>query len=199
MSFINLQVNLKCTIESLLRQNSKKRSMNNVVKLYDNYFNSYGETNDEGDLNEKERNDPTQFKITRMGDNKLPEWLKSKNYFNEAKKLVGDIRIDMSNVKIGYKDKKDFKDLNRLITEVIIGLKQDAIKRFKKSISDLNQLRQEKSTAFQNKMIQVVYQLFNPFSLNKRLLSLSSKKELDQLRLPDFIKVSNNWFYKIKK
>ena len=192
-------MNLKCTIESLLRQNSKKRAMNNVVKLYDNYFNSYEETNDEGDLNEKESNDPTQFKITRMGDNKLPEWLKSKSYFNEAKKLVGDIRIDMSNVKIGYKDKKDFKDLNRLVTDVKIGLKQDAIKRFKKSISDLNQLRQEKSTAFQNKMIQVVYQLFNPFSLNKRLLSLSSKKELDQLRLPDFIKVSNNWFYKIKK
>ena len=199
MSFINLQVNLKCPTESLLRQNSKKRVMNNVVKLYDNYFNSYEETNDEGDLNEKEGNDPKQFKITRMGDNKLPEWLKSENYFNEAKKLVGGIRIDMSNVKIGYKDNKVFKDLNRLITDVIIGLKQDAIKRFKKSISDLNQLRQEKSTAFQNKMIQVVYQLFNPFSLNKRLLSLSSKKELDQLRLPDFIKVSNNWFYKIKK
>ena len=118
MSFINLQVNLKCTIESLLRQNSKKRAMNNVVKLYDNYFNSYEETNDEGDLNEKESNDPTQFKITRMGDNKLPEWLKSENYFNEAKKLVGGIRIDMSNVKIGYKDKKVFKDLNRLITNV---------------------------------------------------------------------------------
>ena len=41
-----------------------------------------------------------------MGDNELPEWLKSKNDFNEAKKLVGDIRIDMSNVKVGYKDKK---------------------------------------------------------------------------------------------
>ena len=53
-----------------------------------------------------------------MGDNKLPEWLKSKSYFNEAKKLVGDIRIDMSNVKIGYKDKKVFNDLNRLITDV---------------------------------------------------------------------------------
>ena len=150
--------------------------MNNVVKLYDNYFNSYEETNDEGDLNEKEGNDPKQFKITRMGDNKLPEWLKSKNYFNEAKKLVGDIRIDMSNVKIGYKDKKDFKDLNRLVTDVIIGLKQDAIKRFKKSISDLNQLRQEKSTAFQNKMIQVIYQLFKSFGLNKRLYFYLAKK-----------------------
>ena len=53
-----------------------------------------------------------------MGNNKLPEWVKSKNYFNEAKKLVGDIRIGMSNVKVGYKDKKVFNDLNRLITDV---------------------------------------------------------------------------------
>ena len=53
-----------------------------------------------------------------MGNNKLPEWVKSKIYFNEAKKLVGDIRIDMSNVKVGYKDKKVFNDLNRLITDV---------------------------------------------------------------------------------
>ena len=36
-----------------------------------------------------------EFKITRVGDHQLPEWLKSKNNFNEAKKLVCDIRIDM--------------------------------------------------------------------------------------------------------
>ena len=48
-------------------------------------------------------------------------------------------------------------------------------------------------------MIQVAYQLFNSFGLNKRLLSLFSKKELDQLRFPDYVKVSNNWFYKINK
>ena len=93
--------------------------MNNVVRLYNNYFDSFEETYDEGDLNEKEGSDPKQFKITRMGDNKLPEWLKSKSYFNEAKKLVGDIRIDMSNVKVGYKGKKVFNDLNRLITDII--------------------------------------------------------------------------------
>ena len=79
--------------------------MNNVVKLYNNYFDSYEETYDEGDLNEEEYN-LKWFKITGMGDNKLPEWLKSKNDFNEAKKLVGDIRFDMSNVKVGYKVKK---------------------------------------------------------------------------------------------
>ena len=134
-----------------------------------------------------------------MGDNELPEWLKSKNDFNEAKKLVGDIRIDMSNVKVGYKDKKVFNDLNRLITDISNNKvkKEDAIKRLEKSISDLNQLRQEKSTVFQNKMIQAVYQLFNSFGLNKRLLPLFSKKEPDQLRLPDYV-VSYDRFYKIK-
>ena len=40
-----------------------------------------------------------------MEDNKLLEWLESKNVFNEAKKLINDIRIDMSNVKIDYEDK----------------------------------------------------------------------------------------------
>ena len=135
-----------------------------------------------------------------MGDNKLPEWLKSKNDFNEAKKLVGDIRIDMSNVKVGYKDKKVFNDLNRLITDISNNKvkKEDAIKRLEKSISDLNQLRQEKSTVFQNKMIQVVYQLFNSFGLKERLLPLFSKKQPDQLRLPDYVKVSYDRFYKIK-
>ena len=135
-----------------------------------------------------------------MGDNKLLEWLKSRNDFNEAKKLVDDIRIDMSNVKVGYKDKKVFNDLNRLITDISNNKvkKEDAIKRLEKSIYDLNQLRQEKSTVFQNKMIQVVYQLFNSFGLNKRLLPLFSEKEPDQLRLPEYVKVSYDRFYKIK-
>ena len=173
--------------------------MNNVLKLQGNYFDSYEETYDEGDLNKKEGRDPKQFKVTGVGDNKLLEWLKSRNDFNEAKKLVDDIRIDMSNVKVGYKDKKVFNDLNRLITDISNNKvkKEDAIKRLEKSISDLNQLRQEKSTVFQNKMIQVVYQLFNSFGLNKRLLPLFSKKEPDQLRLPDYV-VSYDRFYKIK-
>ena len=172
--------------------------MNNVVRLYNNYFDSFEETYDEGDLNEKEGRN--QFKITGMGVNKLPEWLKSKNDFNEAKKLVGDIRIDMSHVKVGYKDKKVFNDLNRLITDISNNKvkKEDALKSLEKSIPDLNQLRQEKSTVFHNNMIQVVYQLFNSFGLNKRLLLLFSKKEPDQLRLPDYVKVNYDKFYRIK-
>ena len=47
-------------------------------------------------------------------------------------------------------------------------------------------------------MIHVVYQLFNSFGLNKRLLPLLSEKEPDQLRLPEYVKVSYDRFYKIK-
>ena len=141
-----------------------------------------------------------KFEITGVGDNELTELLESKNDFNEAKKLINDIRIDMSNVKVGYGDKKVSNDLNRLITDISNNKvkKEDAIKRLEKSIYDLNQLRQEKSTVFQNKMIQVVYQLFNSFGLNKRLLPLFSEKEPDQLRLPEYVKVSYDRFYKIK-
>ena len=88
-----------------------------------------------------------------MEDNKLLEWLESKNVFNEAKKLINDIRIDMSNVKVGYKDNKFFNDLKRLITDKSNNKvkKENATERLKKSISDLNQLRQKNSTVFQNK------------------------------------------------
>ena len=47
-------------------------------------------------------------------------------------------------------------------------------------------------------MIHVVSKLFNSFGLNKRLLPLFSKKEPDQLRLPDYVKVICDRFYKIK-
>ena len=106
--------------------------------------------------------------------------------------MVGNIRIDMNNIKVGYKNKNVFNDLNRLITDISNNKvkKENAIKRLEKSIFDLNQLRQEKSTVFQNKMIQVVYQLFNSFGLNKRLLPLFSEKEPGQLRLPDYVKMS---------
>ena len=83
--------------------------MNNVVKPYSNYFDSYKETYDEGNLNEKEGRNPwnrnLKFEITSVGDNELTELLESKNDFNEAKKLINDIRIDMSNVKIDYEDR----------------------------------------------------------------------------------------------
>ena len=35
-----------------------------------------------------------------MEDNKLPKWLESKIDFNEANKLVNDIRTDTNNVEV---------------------------------------------------------------------------------------------------
>ena len=59
---------------------------------------------------------------------------------NQLVILVGE---GMSNVKVGYKNKKVFNDLNRLMTDITNNKvkKEDAIKRLEKSISDLNQLR----------------------------------------------------------
>ena len=47
-------------------------------------------------------------------------------------------------------------------------------------------------------MIQVVYQLFNSFGFNEEFETLFSKKESDQLQLPNYVKVSHDRFYKIK-
>ena len=87
--------------------------------------------------------EPKQFKITNMEDNKLPKSLESRNDFNEAKKLINDIRIDKNNVEVRYKDKKVFNDLNRWLNDISNNKdkKEDVIKRLKKCISDLNQLR----------------------------------------------------------
>ena len=81
----------------------KTRVVNNVVNLYNNYFNFYKKTYDGSTLNEKEGRDPKQFKLT---DNELSKWLESKNDFNEAKKLINDIRIDMNKAKVSKEDKK---------------------------------------------------------------------------------------------
>ena len=64
--------------------------MNNAVNLYNNYFNFYEKTYDESALDEKEGRDPKQFKLV---DNEFPKWLELKNDFNEAKRLIDDIKI----------------------------------------------------------------------------------------------------------
>ena len=150
--------------------------MNNAVNLYNNYFNFYEKTFDESALNEKEGRDPKQFKLV---DNELPKWLELKNDFNEAKRLI-DIRIDINKVKVSKEDKKVFDDLDRLITDISNNRvkKENAVQRLNKSISDLTQLGKKQSTNLQNKMIQVVYQLFNSFGLTKSLNHYLAKKYL---------------------
>ena len=92
-----------------------------------------------------------------------------KNDFNEAKRLIDDIRIDVNKVKVSKEDKKVFNDLNKLIIDINNNKvkKEDAVERLNKGISDLNQLNQKQSSAFQNKLIHVIYQLFNSFGFNK--------------------------------
>ena len=65
-------------------------------------------------LDEIKTYDPYRFKIASL----LPEWLESKNDFNEAKRFIDDIGVDMNKVKASKEDKKVFNDLNKLIIDI---------------------------------------------------------------------------------
>ena len=108
----------------------------------------------------------------------LPEWLESKNYFNEAKKFIDDIEVNINKVKTGKEDKKVFNDLNKLIIDINNNKvkKEDTVKRLNKSIPDLDQLKQKQNIILRNKMVQAVYQLYNSFGFNKEFEPLFSKK-----------------------
>ena len=90
-------------------QQRKNRVINNVVALYNNYFDSYiktfnetrNKTFDKTTLDEIKTYDPYQFKKASL----LGEWLELRNDFNEAKRLIDDIRIDMNKVKVSKEDK----------------------------------------------------------------------------------------------
>ena len=62
-----------------------------------------------------------------------------KNDFNEAKRLVEDIRIDINKVKVSKEDKIVFNILNRLINDISNNKvrKRNAVERLNKSMSDL--------------------------------------------------------------
>ena len=81
---------------------------NNVLKLYNNYLDSdektFNENNETFAKTTLEKINRYQFKIKVL----LPEWLESKNDFNEAKKLIDDIEVDINKVKASKEDKKSF-------------------------------------------------------------------------------------------
>ena len=97
-----------------------------------------------------------------------------KSDFNEGKRLLDDIKIDMNKIKVGKDDNFFFNDLSKLIIDINNNkvIKEDAAERLNKRISDLDQLKQKQSGVFQNKMIHVIYQLFNSFGFNKELTNL---------------------------
>ena len=127
-----------------------------------------------------------------------PEWLESKNDFNEAKRLIDDIGVDMNKVKASKENKKVFNDLNKLIIDINNNKvkKEDAVERLNKSISDLDQLKQKQSTVLRNKMVQVVYQLFNSFGFNKEFAPLFSQIKSEQteekMQIPLWFRI-NKW------
>ena len=168
-------------------QQRKNKVINNAVTLYNNYFDFYkktfyetrNETFDKTTLDKINTYDLYFFKIKSL----LSEWLESKNDFNETKKLIDDIEVDINKVETSKKDKKVFNDLNKLIIDISNNKtkEKDATKTLEKSMFDLTQLRQKEKTVFQNKMIQVVYQLFNSFGFNKEFAPLLlCKKESEQ-------------------
>ena len=73
--------------------------------------------------------------------------------------MIDDIDIDMNKVTASKEDKKVFNGLNKIIIDINNNKvkKENAAERLNKSISDLDQLKQEQSTVFWNKMVQVVY------------------------------------------
>ena len=110
--------------------------------------------------------------------------------------MIDDIRIDMNKVKASKEDKKVFNDLNKLIIDINNNKvkKEDAVERLNKSISDLDQAKQKQSTVLRNKMVQVVYQLFNSFGFNKKFAPLSSQIKLEQteekMQIPLWFKIT---------
>ena len=114
--------------------------------------------------------------------------------------MIDHIRIDTNKVKANKKDKKVFNDLNKLIIDINNNKvkKEDAVERLNKSISDLDQLKQKQSTVLRNKMVQVVYQLFNSLGFNKKFAPLSSQIQLEQteekMQIPLWFRINKSEF-----
>ena len=184
--------------------------MKNVDELYEKYYNAYKndyDNDDELSEGKKKKFDYKQFELFDKKDKKLkldgktkkneesnltalPKWLPSKNDFKEAIKLIEDIRADTNNVKSSSGDKKVFNNLDKLINDIKNKetTRKNTIEKIKNIVSDLDQQRQKESTVFQNKMIDVVYYLFN---------SLGISSQPGRLMLLKWVKVSEEIFNKI--
>ena len=173
--------------------------MKNVDELYEKYYNAYKNDYDtDNELNEAKKKE-FDYRQFELGDKKkcevskltaLPKWLSSKNDFNEAIKLTEDIRADTNYVKSSSSDKKVFNDLDELINDIKNKktTRKSTIKKIGNIVSDLDQQKQKETAVFQNKMIDVVYYLFN---------SLGIISKPDRLMLPKWVKVSEERFNEI--
>ena len=184
--------------------------MKNVDELYEKYYNTYKNDYDndnelkeikkkEFDYKQFELFDKTDKSLTLDGETEkdkksklteLPKWFHSKNDFKKAIKLIEDIRADTKNYKSSSGDKKVSNNLEKFINDIKIKKLQEKVqlKKIKNIASDLDQQRQKESIVFQNKMIDVIYYLFNS-------LGLSSKP--GRLMLPKWVKVNEEWVNEI--
>ena len=137
--------------------------MKNVNELYKNYFNAYKcdyDTDDELTEDKKKKYDYKQLEIddkiskeSKLDEKteelkltELPQWLSSRNDFNEVRKLIYDIGAGTNKVKSISGNEKVFNDLNRLINDIQNEktARKSAIKKIRSIISDLDQQRQKK-------------------------------------------------------
>ena len=177
--------------------------MKNVDEIYETYYNAYknGYDNDELNQAKKREFDYRQFKLGDKKDEEpklttLAKCLSSNNNFKKAIKSIEDIMADTNNIKSSSGKQKAFNDLNELINNIKYNKnttkkkkkKKNAIEKIKNIISDLDQHRQRESTVFQNKMIDVVYYLFN---------SLRISSQTGRLMLSKWVKVSEERFNEI--
>ena len=132
--------------------------MKNVDEFYKKYYNVYKSDYDTDDELKEAKKKEFDYKQFELGDkiNKelkltaLPKWLSSKNDFNEARKLIKDIRADTNKDKSNSGDEKVFNDLNGLINDIENKktTRKSAIKKAKSIILDLDQQRQKKVLFF---------------------------------------------------
>ena len=102
------------------------------TKKYYNAYKSDCDTDDELKEAKKKHFDHKQFeldnkinkeskldeKMKKLKQTALPEWLSSKNDFNEARKFINGIRADTNKVKSSSGNEKFFNDLNGLINAI---------------------------------------------------------------------------------
>ena len=133
--------------------------MKNINELYEKYhdaYKNYYDTDDELNEAKKKKIDYKQFKL---GDKKgeeskltaLPKCLRCKNDFNEAIKLIEDIRAHTNSLKSSSGDKNVFNDLNELTNNIKNKktTRQNTIKKQKIIVSNLDQQTQKESAVFQ--------------------------------------------------
>ena len=71
----------------------------------------------------------------------MPKWLRSKNDFKKAIKLIKDIKIDTNNVKSSSGNKNFFNKLDKLINDIKSKktARKNPIEKIKNIVSDLDQ------------------------------------------------------------